>query len=188
MKAPWLVVVAVAAVAPAEARTPMPRRELPPLDRNCREVASWQLLKTCIETHEKGSTIKTLSSDVKQVTTKGSGQYVYAQLGDRWQLVYRPGDGNYELVGVSPTTLRDLPAKQIELGHHVQLGTTGMFTERVSLICPLAAGTCVAFVTACTVMQRGRAVETFRGEIVPAENGYKLVGDRTHTGPNCRGR
>lgn len=186
MKAPWLVVVALVAVATAEARSP--RRVLPPLDRYCLEVASWELLKTCIDTHEKGSTITTLSSDVKQVTTKGSRQYVYAKIGERWQLVYRPGDGNYELARVTKTTLRDLPAKRIELSHHVELGNTGVFTERVTMICPIAAGPCATFVTACTVMRRGRAVETFRGEIVPAENGFQLVGDRTHTGPNCRGR
>jgi hypothetical protein len=189
MKALWLVVLLIA-VASAEAR-PAPRRVQPPLDRNCREIATWELLKTCIETNEKDATITTLSSEIKQVTTKGLRQYVYAKLGERWMLIYRPGDGNYELGNVTTASMLDLPAKRIELSHHVQIGNNGMFTERVTMICPIATGNCVSFVTACTVMQRGRAIETFRGEIVAADdrnNGFKLVGDRTHTGQNCRGR
>ncbi|MBA3465618.1 MAG: hypothetical protein H0T46_37145 [Deltaproteobacteria bacterium] len=185
MKAPWLV-VALVSMASAEARSP--RRPPPPLDRNCREVPSKEQLLTCIDTHEKGATVSTLSPDVLQVATKSSRHYVYARLGQRWLMVYHPGDANYELVRVTATRMRDLPAKRIELGHHVQLANTGMFTERVTLLCPLAAGSCEAFVTACTVMQRGRAIETFRGEIVAVDGGYELVGDRAHTGQTCRGR
>ena len=187
MKAPWLIVVALVAVASAEAR-PAPRRVQPPLDRNCREVASKDALLTCVDTHEKGATVSALAPDVIRVSTKSARQYVYARLGERWLLVYRPGDANYELAGITATRMDDLPAKRIELSHHVQLGNTGMFTERVTMLCPLASGQCATFVTACTVMQRGRAVETFRGEIVKDGNSYRLAGDRTHTGQTCRGR
>jgi len=43
-------------------------------------------------------------------------------------------------------------------------------------------------VTACTVTVRGRAVETFRGELKLTDDGVGLVGDRSYTGQYCSNR
>jgi hypothetical protein len=77
---------------------------------------------------------------------------------------------------------------RIDLSHHVPLGNAGVFIERVSVVCPSATTSCQSIVTACTVILRGRAVETFRGELLAGRGGVTVVGDRSHSGPYCLGR
>lgn len=178
----------VALVAVAEARRASGPPRLTPFERNCREAETWEQQQLCIDTHEKGAKVSTLAPDVKQVSTTGAREYLFLKLADRWRMVYRPGDANYELVTAGEMRLGKQPARRIELSHHVPLGTTGVFIERVTLVCPAAGNACQAFVTACTVIRRGRAVETFRGELEETDGVLTLVGDRTHSGLTCRGR
>ena len=185
MRAILTILVVLAATA-ADAR-PAPRRMPPPFDRNCSAVESSEKLAECIATHAKGATVTVLASDVQRVRTPDGREYLFVRFDKAWRVVYRPGDENYELVGRSELKVGAEIARRIDLGHHVVLGNTGVFFERVSLVCPGVR--CSAFVTACTVVQRGRAVETFRGELrVTADGAMSLEGDRTHTASICRGR
>ena len=185
MRRPLTILVVLAGTA-AEAR-PAPRRMPPPFERNCIRVDSSEKLAQCIETHAKGAVVTKLAPDVQRVSTPDARQYLFVQFGEAWQVVYRPGDENYELVGRSEMTVGANTARRIDLGHHVVLGNTGVFFERVSLICP--GQKCAAFVTACTVIQHGRAVETFRGVLsASADGALSLDGDRSHATSLCRNR
>jgi hypothetical protein len=85
-------------------------------------------------------------------------------------------------------TLGKQPAVRIDLSHHVPLGNDGVFLERVTYVCSDGPFGCQAMVTACTVLEHGRAVETFRGELKLEEGRASVVGDRTHSGRYCTGR
>ena len=184
MRGLLLVVVTVATVA--EAR-PAPRRPPPPFDRNCTVAESSEKLAECIATHAKGATVVKLAPDLQRVRTAEGREYVFVRFGERWRVTYRPGDANWEVVGRSEMRVGAELARRIDLGHHVQLGNRGVFFERISLVCPGEG--CSVFTTACTVVQRGRAVETFRGELkVARDGGLMIEGDRSHATSICRGR
>jgi hypothetical protein len=125
---------------------------------------------------------------VKIVATADRRQYLFAQVGDRWRLASQLGDENYELVQRFPLMLGKLPAVRIDLSHHVPLGNDGVFLERVTHVCSDGPFGCQMMVTACTVIQHGRAVETFRGELNIEEGRASVVGDRTHSSRYCLGR
>lgn len=181
-----LTILVVLAGTAADAR-PAPRRMPPPFERNCTSVESSEKLAQCIETHAKGAQVTKLGSDLQRVSTREARQYLFVQFGERWQMVYRPGDENYELVGRSEMKVGTETARRIDLGHHVVLGNTGVFFERVSLVCQ--GQRCSAFTTACTVIQRGRAVETFRGVLsANADGALSLDGDRSHATSICGNR
>lgn len=187
MKAVWLV---VALVSVAEA-SPAPRRPPPimiPFERFCREAGSWEQAQTCIDTHEKGAKVTAMAPEVKYVSTARARHYVFVKFADRWRMAYRPADESYELAASQVIKVGDQPVRRIDLSHHVRLDTTSVFSERVTLVCPVAGNACQAWVTACTVMRRGRAVETFRGELQETAGALSVVGDRTHSGQSCRGR
>lgn len=182
-----VVLVLLAAVAQA---SPAPRRRMPPpppFDRNCDVVESSEKLAACIAKYARGATVVMLAPELQRVRTPEGGEYLYARFGARWRAIYRPADENYELVGRSEIEVGTERARRIDLGHHVQLGNRGVFFERVTLVCP--GERCSAFVTACTVVQRGRAVETFRGVLTVAPGGaLGVAGDRSHATAICRGR
>ncbi|MBL9014789.1 MAG: hypothetical protein JNL83_11465 [Myxococcales bacterium] len=183
----WSALFVVLLATVAEARSPAPRRPPPPIDRHCTVTESSAKLAECIATHARGSTVVPIASDLQRVRTLEGREYLFVKFGERWRLIYRPGDANYELVGRSELKVGADLARRIDLGHHVQLGNRGMFHERVSLVC--RGEGCAAFVTACTVLQRGRAVETFRGELrVTREGAMTIEGDRSHATSICRGR
>ena len=178
-----LIVVTLAAVADAR---PAPRRQHP-FDRNCTAAQSSEKLSECIATHAKGATAVRLAPDLQRVRTVEGREYLFVRFGERWMVTYRPGDANYEVVGRSELQLGDQLARRIDLGHHVPIGNRGMFHERISLVCDRER--CSVYVTACTVVQRGRAVETFRGELRVTPQGMLLLeGDRSHATSLCRGR
>jgi hypothetical protein len=181
MKA-WWILVALVGVASASPRPPEP-----PFERECVGPMSWDKVQKCIDRWEKGAKIRELSPDVKTVT-QDYRQYLFARLGDRWRLAYQLGDENYEVVQRSSLTVHDSPSVRIDLSHHVEIGHDGVFFERVTLVCSEAPGGCQAMVTACTVITRGRAVETFRGELAVTDAGVTVQGDRSQSGSICRGR
>jgi hypothetical protein len=181
-----LCILIIVAATASEAK-PAPRW-IPPLERSCREDPSWDKLKTCIDRHEPGNKITVHSGEIRQVQTTSQQQYLFVRLGEMWRMVYMPGDANYELVGDASFQLGNKPARRIDLSHHIPMGNTGTFVERVSLICSASQAGCSAFVTACTVTDRGRAVETFRGELREVDGRLDLVGDRSHTLLTCRNR
>lgn len=181
-----LTILVILAGSAASAR-PAPRRMPPPFDRNCTSVDSSEKLAECIATHAKGAAVTRLAPDLERVRTPEGREYLYVRFGERWQVVYRPGDESYELVGRSEMKVGDEIARRIDLAHHVVLGNTGVFFERVSLVCP--GPRCMAFVTACTVVQHGRATETFRGVLsASADGAIHLEGDRSHATSICRNR
>jgi hypothetical protein len=180
------ILLTVASIA--EARSPAPRRPPPPIDRHCTVAESSEKLAECIATHAKGATVVALAPDLQRVRTVEGREYVFVRFGERWRVGYRPGDANYELVSRSEVKVGPELARRIDLGHHVPIGNRGMFYERVSLVCNRNEK-CAAFVTACTVVQRGRAVETFRGELLVTSDGAMTIeGDRSHATSMCRGR
>jgi hypothetical protein len=181
-----LLLILVVLGSAADAR-PAPRRVPPPFDRNCRRLESSEKLAACIATHAKGATVAMLAPDLERVRTPEGREYLFVRFGARWEVVYRPGDADYELVGRSELTVGAESARRIDLGHHIALGNTGVFFERISLIC--SAQRCSVFTTACTVVQRGRATETYRGILrVSPEGAVSVDGDRTHATSICRGR
>ena len=177
-----LVAVSAASAAPRRVTPP------PPFDRNCLEATSWERVQTCIDTYEKGARVSELSPVVKGVSMADARQYLFVRFGERWRMVYRPGDANYELAQTGSMKLHEQAALRIDLSHHVQLGNDGVFIERVTLVCRDATSGCQAVVTACTVITRGRAVETFRGALTVTDGGVTVVGDRSHSGTYCLGR
>jgi len=181
MKACWFLVVLVGV---ASASPPPPR---PAIEINCTESMPWEKLQACIDRFDKGAAIKKLSPEVKVIATLDSRQYLFVQVGQDWRLASVLGDENYELVQRSELMVGRQPAVRIDLSHHVPLGNTGVFLERVTHICSAMAG-CRAVVIACTVIQHGRAVETFRGELKNDADGVTVIGDRTHSGQYCLGR
>ena len=186
MRALALIVLTVATIA--EARRPAPRRPPPPFDQHCTLAESSEKLSECIATHAKGATVVALASDLQRVRTVEGREYLFVRFGERWRVTYRPGDANYEVVGRSEVKVGPDLARRIDLGHYVQIGNRGMFHERVSLVCNRNEK-CAVFVTACTVVQRGRAVETFRGVLrVSTDGAMSIEGDRSHATSLCRGR
>ena len=182
MKATWLLVTLVG-VASASPLPPVPE-----IESNCTGPLPWDKMQACIERFDKGSTIRKLSPEVKIIATRDSRQYLFAQVGEGWRLASQLGDENYELVQRSPLMLGKQPAVRIDLSHHVPLGNDGVFLERVTHVCGDGPFRCQAMVTACTVIQHGRAVETFRGELRFEEGRASVVGDRTHSTQYCVGR
>lgn len=182
MKA-WCILLALVGVASA---SPMPQR--PPLERNCIGPMPWDGVQKCIDRWEKGAKIRELSPEVKAVRTQGSREYLFARIGEVWRLAYQMGDADYELVQRSTLTVAALSYVRIDLSHHMALGNDGVFFERVTVVCGGTALGCQAAVTACTVLKHGRAVETFRGELKIEAGGVAVVGDRSYSGPICRGR
>jgi hypothetical protein len=181
-----LCLLIILAAAATEAK-PAPRW-IPPIERACREDTSWDKLQKCIQSNEPGSTTTALADDVKLVGTTSARQYLFVRIGDKWRDVYRPGDPGYELVSATEFQVQNKPARRIVLSHHVPMGNTGLFLERVTLVCALDAAFCTSYVTACTVMNHGRAVETFRGELREVDGALTLVGDRSHVLGTCSGR
>jgi hypothetical protein len=163
-------------------------RWIAPFERHCLAPASWATVQKCIDTHDKGATVRSLSADVRVVESHDTGEYMFARFGERWHMIYRPGDANYELVERSKLTMPGRAALRIDLVHHIPIDRTGEFFERISLVCEPAGDHCDAYVTACTVLDRGRAVETFRGQLKPTAEGLTLIGDRSYTGRYCRSR
>jgi len=149
---------------------------------------SWGKLQTCIDTWEKGATVTELAPDVRTVNLPSQAHYLYARIGEQWRMAFELGDGNYELVQRGTLTVGKQAAVRIDLSHHVALGNTGVFLERVALVCGDATVGCQSVVTACTVISRGRAVETFRGELQLVDGTVTVTGDRSHSGSMCRGR
>jgi hypothetical protein len=182
MKAWWLLVILVAS---ASASPPPP---VPEIERNCTGPLPWDKMQACIARFEQGTTIKRLSPEVKIVATADSRQYLFAQVGQGWRLASQLGDESYELVQRIPMMLGKQPAFRIDLSHHVPLGNDGVFLERVTHLCGDGPFGCQALVTACTVIQHGRAVETFRGELIVEDGRASVVGDRTHSSRYCLGR
>jgi hypothetical protein len=180
-----LAVIVVTEASASPRRAPPPP---PPIERNCQKASSWEAAHQCIDTAEKGAKILELSADVRRVIASGARQYLFARIGAEWRLVFQLGDENYELVDRTTLTVRKQPAVRIDLSHHVAIGNDGFFLERVTLVCPEALEGCQALVTACTVTMRGRAVETFRGELKLTGDGVGLVGDRSYTGQYCHDR
>ena len=188
MKVWWVVfllLVAVSEAKPAPRRRPPPP---PPFDLNCLDAPSWEREQACIDNFEKGARVTVMSPIVKGVSMPDARQYLFVRFGERWRMIYRPGDGNYELAETGTLALRKQAALRIDLSHHVPLGNDGVFIERVTLVCPDAASVCQALVTACTVITRGRAVETFRGVLTVTDTGVTIAGDRSQSGTYCLGR
>ena len=179
----WWILVLLVGVASASPPPPQPE-----IEHNCAGPIPWDKLQTCIDRFDRGATIKQLSPEVRIVGTPDSRQYLFAQVGEGWRLATQLGDANFELVQRTALMLGKEPAVRIDLSHHVPLGNDGVFLERLTLVCAAGPFGCRALVTACTVIQHGRAVETFRGELKIEDGGVSVVGDRTHSGQYCLGR
>ncbi len=182
MKALWIL-LALTAVASASPRPPPPRFE-----RECAGPMAWDKLAACAARWENGAKLAELSPDVKIVHTVGGRHYVLVRTGAEWRTAYQQGDENYELVGRSTLMVGKLAAVRIDLSHHVVIGNAGVFVERVTIVCREGPAPCQGLVTACTVTMRGRASETFRGELKIEGEGVFVVGDRSYVGTYCAGR
>lgn len=182
MKVLWML---LALTAVASASPPPPQ---PPFERDCAGPMGWDKLAACTARWEKGAKVSELSPDVKVVHTVESRHYVLVRTGAVWRVAYQQGDENYELVGQSTLKVGKAAAVRIDLSHHVVLGNDGVFLERVTLVCREGPEQCQGLVTACTVTMRGRAAETFRGELKIEDEGVSVSGDRSHAGTYCAGR
>ena len=178
----WWILVALVGVASASPPPPEP-----PFERECVGPMSWDKVQKCIARWEPGAKVRELSPDVKTVA-QDYREYLFARVGEGWRLAYQMSDANYEVVQRSALTVHQRPSVRIDLSHHVAVGRDGVFIERVTLVCSEAPGSCQAMVTACTVITRGRATETFRGELQVTDAGVSVQGDRSLSGSICRGR
>jgi len=165
-------------------------RMQPPFERECLKPLTSAALDACIQRWAKGAKVTRWAPDLEVIRLPNAAVYLYLKSAAHWRMIYILGDDHYELLATSATTVAKRPAKQIELGHVVEIPSehASWFRERVVLVCDDVFG-CRSGVTACTVMKRGRATETFRGRLDVRDDGsWVVVGDRSKTGVMCRSR
>ncbi|MCW5802103.1 MAG: hypothetical protein KIT31_06930 [Deltaproteobacteria bacterium] len=182
-----IAAAAATRVSPADARP----RVMPPFERLCVSTMAWPQIAACIQRHGGvGAQVDTWSADLRVVKLENAAVYLYLRDGAQWRMVSKLGDKGYELVGASQIRVAGHAATKIEMAHVVPMYggvQPGWFRERVVLVC--TPDHCEQRVVACTVMQRGRAVEAFHGTLRIAEDGtLDVAGDRSHTGVQCRNR
>jgi hypothetical protein len=162
---------------------------VPPFERNCTSAMTWTKLSSCIRTHGGGAKITSWSPDLRVVNLPDAAVYLYLRQGERWHMIYRPGDQNYRLLENSLISINAKPGRRIELEHVVDMTgrVPAWFRERVVVV--WNGEYSQQGVVACTVMYAGRAAETFRGRIeIDASGTLAVVGDRSRTGAQCRNR
>jgi hypothetical protein len=125
--------------------------------------------------------------------TAGNQRYLYAQFATSWRMVrLLPPSEWYEVASERELTFGNdkARARRIELRHRLDLPEEGhldVLFEKIALVCPLQGSACSQVTYACTVISKGRAVETFRGDVSVGDAGFAIaLGDRAQAGDRCR--
>ena len=174
-----LLVALVAAVA--DARVVMP----PGIQRSCHGPSTWAELAKCVKPYAdaplpaRPPSIVTLIRD-----RKGLRRYVFVLRSDgKWQLQASLPSGEYEIIGHRKVKAGPAVMDRIDLFGHDNDRTTTLH-RKIALFCNDDG--CVELTFACTALFRGRAVETFAGDIqISREGAFTVVGDRSQSGVLC---
>jgi hypothetical protein len=181
MRLVLIVCILIAGAVPAAARVMM----VPPIQRYCRGPAPWTTIAKCVTEHG-GLHVPSAPSQIALIDDGHGSVYFYLERDHRWQHMTQLRDLNYELMSRQSIKLPDEPGIRIDLRHRAEIpdGTRrDLLTEKVALICNDAS--CHPLVYACTLMSRGRAIETFQGKVVIDNGRPKVVGDRSQIHTRC---
>jgi hypothetical protein len=174
-----LVVALVAGVA--DARVVMP----PGIQQSCRGPFTWAELAKCVKRYADAplpahpSSIVTLIRDRQRFR-----RWVYTQRSDgKWQMQATLPSGEYEIVGHRKVKAGPAVMERIDLFGHDHDRTTTLH-RKIALFCNDDG--CNELTVACTAMSRGRAVETFAGDVqISREGAITVVGDHSQSGSLC---
>jgi len=174
-----LVVALVAGVA--DARVVMP----PAIQRSCRGPSTWAELAKCVKPYADAPLPAHPSSIVTIVRDRQHFRhYAFVQRSDgKWQLQTTLPAGDYEIVGHRKVKAGSAVLDRIDLfGHESNRMTT--LHRKIALMCNDDG--CNELTYACTSLTRGKAVETFAGDIqITREGALAVVGDRSQSGALC---
>jgi hypothetical protein len=174
-----LVVALVAGVA--DARVVMP----PGIQRSCHGPSTWAELAKCVKPYAdaplpaRPSSVVTLIRDRQRLR-----RWVFTQRSDgKWQLQASLPSGEYEIVGHRKVRAGSAVLERIDLFGHDHDRTTTLH-RKIALFC--SDDGCNELTIACTALSRGRAVETFAGDVqISREGAISVVGDRSQSGALC---
>jgi hypothetical protein len=175
-----LVVALVAGVA--QARVVMP----PGIQRSCRGPSTWAELAKCVKPYADTPLPARPASIVTILRDRARFQrsYVFFRRSDgKWQLQATLAAGDYDVIGLHKLKSGKTALDRIDLFGHESDRTTTVH-RKIALVCNDDG--CSEEVYACTALVRGRAVETFAGEVaVSSEGAITVIGDRSQSGALC---
>jgi hypothetical protein len=175
------VVALVAGVADARVVRP------PGLQRSCRGPSTWSELVKCAKPFVDTALPTRPPSTVVilQDRTDPWRKHAFANLGDgRWALAASLAAGDYEIVGHQKAKAGAEMIDRIDLFGHQQTARDTTLHRKIALLCNHNG--CTQLTYACTAIVRGKAVETFAGDVKIESNGALIVvGDRSQSGTLC---
>jgi len=161
----------------------------PPIQRYCRGPSTWPALAKCVHDHASLTIAARPSATVELINDHGR-TYVFLQGRDsKWRLQSQLSGETYELVGRTQVKLGAVTGDRVELRRHFEFTSEAHFTtvfQKLALLCTPEAW-CAEYVYGCTVLDRGKAIETFVGEIkIDPDGTPNVVGDRSQSVSICR--
>ena len=168
---------------------------IPTLGELCPGNADWAKVEQCIR-RQGPVTYERDTKDVKLVRLGPQSRIAGIALYTRdktWRLrgELRLYD-EHELLGFQRATYGRRGAYRIDLGTstatNIQLTddtlVPGVLRHRLALVC-FDDGGCLQAMTGCEALVHGKAVMTFRGQLVHEGGALRNVGDRRHAGALC---
>ncbi|HEY5925468.1 MAG TPA: hypothetical protein VIV11_27475 [Kofleriaceae bacterium] len=193
MKRMIVIALLLASVSPASSRRVV---HIPTIGELCPGSAEWDKVATCIR---RQSPFKLARDEVGvklvQIAegSRFAGLYIYT-LDKQWKLqgemrLYQAHD----LLQFERVTMGKRTGFRLDVGTAMPSaisvdGETSMpavFRYKLTSLC-FVNSYCMQMNTACDVLVRGKAMYSFRGEVVHEGGKIKVVGDRSNTGAYCQ--
>lgn len=185
------------------ARADLVRPELVPV-RFCTRGHTIDKIEACLKKLGNPVLVHTFADArlYRLVMRKGHGASVdvglslYVHRGDVWRLggTYEARGLDYDVLAAEPLVIGKHAAYRIDVGewfhgvaavgdHHTRV--PALLAHHQVMLCSGNTVHCDDATIACDVLVRGAAVWTFRGVLQIVGSRVDIVGDRSHTGPQC---
>lgn len=188
-----LLVAVVLVAASAEARRVV---HIPTLGELCPGHAEWEKVEQCIR-RQGTMTLERDQRDAKlvrlgpQSRLAGIALYTNAK---QWRMRGEVRlSQDHEVLGFQRATYGKRSAYRIDIGMSVatriplddETLVPGVLRHRLTLLCFDDSTGCAQVITACDALVHGKAVHSFRGQLVYENRKLEVRGDRRNVGGSC---